>query len=53
MAEDDERRRGGWSAVVLFNQLISLKLPYSVRVVLNLLERKAVQRERERQGSHN
>ena len=43
MTEDDERRRGSRAAVVLLNELVSLKLPYPVCVVLNLLESKAVQ----------
>lgn len=47
MAEDDERRRGGWAAVVLLDQLVSLKLPNSVCVVLNGLERKAVEGDKE------
>lgn len=49
MAEDDERRRGSRAAVVLLNKLVSLKLPYSVCVVLNFLERKAVREHKERQ----
>lgn len=47
MAEDDKRRRGSRAAVVLLNQLVSLKLPYSVRVVLNFLERKAAREHKE------
>lgn len=47
MAEDDERRRGSRAAVVLLDQLVSLKLPNPVRVVLNGLERKAVQKHNE------
>lgn len=42
MAEDDKWRRCSRAAVVLLNQLISLKLPYPVCVFLNLLEREAV-----------
>lgn len=42
MAEDDKWRRCSRAAVVLLNQLISLKLPYPVCVILNLLEREAV-----------
>lgn len=49
MAEDDERRGGSRAAVVLLNQLVSLKLPYSVCVVLNFLEREAAQEHKERQ----
>ena len=50
MAEDDERRRGTGVAVVLLDELVSLKLPNSVCVVLNLLECKAVQEHKERQS---
>lgn len=49
MAEDDERRGRSRAAVVLLNELISLKLPYSVSVVLNFLERKAVEEHKKRQ----
>lgn len=41
VAEDDER---GWSSgatVVLLNELVSLKFPYSVGVLLNFLKREA------------
>lgn len=48
MAEDDQRRRGSWAAVVLLDQLVSLELPYPVRVVLHLLEGEAEQEARER-----
>lgn len=51
MAEDDKRRRGSRAAVVLLNELVSLKLPYPVCVVLNLLESKAAQEQKE--SSHN
>lgn len=51
MAEDDEGRRCGRAAVVLLDKLVSLKLPYSVRVVLNLLEGVAVRDHRERRSS--
>lgn len=43
MTEDDEGRRGAWATVVLLNQLISLKLPDFIGVVLDLLECEAVQ----------
>ena len=55
MAEDDERGRGSGAAVVLLDKLVSLKLPYPVCVVLNFLEREAVQEHKERQrltGEH-
>lgn len=44
MAEDDERWRSSGAAVVLFNELVSLKLPYFVCVVLHFLECKAVEK---------
>lgn len=49
VAEDDERRGRSRAAVILLNELISLKLPYSVGVVLNFLERKAVQEHKKKQ----
>lgn len=53
MTEDDERRRSSGVAVVLFDELISLKLPYSVRVVLHFLERKAVEESKGTQRINN
>lgn len=50
MAEDDEWRGRSGAAVVLLNELVSLKLPYSVCVVLDFLESKAVQENAERQS---
>lgn len=41
MAEDDEGRRGSGAAVVLLNELVSLKFPYTVCVVLHFLESEA------------
>lgn len=43
MTEDDERRWGSWAAIVLFDQLVSLKLPDTIRVVMDLLKCVAVQ----------
>ena len=45
MTEDDKRRRSSRTAVVLFDQLISLELPYTVCVVLHFLEGKAVKQQ--------
>lgn len=41
VAEDNERRWRSRAAVVLLDELISLEFPYSVGVLLNLLEREA------------
>lgn len=48
MAEDDQRWRGWRTTVVLLNQLVSLKLPDLVGVVLNLLECEATWDDKER-----
>lgn len=47
MTEQDEGRRGRRAAVVLFDQLVSLKLPYPVGVVLHFLECEAKERKKE------
>lgn len=47
VTENHERRRGSWPTVILFNQLVSLELPDFVGVVLDFLEREAVQTQRE------
>lgn len=41
MAENAKRRRKSRTAVILLNELISLKLPYPVCVVLHFLEGEA------------
>lgn len=41
VAEDDERRRSSRATVVLLDELVSLKFPYSVGVLLNFLKREA------------
>lgn len=38
VAEDDERRRSSRATVVLLNELVSLKFPYSVGVLLHFLK---------------
>lgn len=48
MTEQDEGRRGRRAAVVLFDQLVSLKLPYPVGVVLHFLECEAKEMKKER-----